>query len=1273
MSTVSKLQIVLEATTTAFDRGLRKAQDGLNAFAKQTDKIHAKMESFQKRHQGAFDAMQAIGAASAVGLVAIGAGIKATTDEAMKFESAMAEVKKVVNFESPDGIKQMRAELEELSTRVPIAFDGLAKIAAAAGQSGIATNEISRFTEAAAMMGTAFDITAEEAGQAMAEMRTAFKMSQDEVETLADKINYLGNTSPNSAAKIMQITQAVGAVAELGGFAADQTAALASVIVGIDPSNVATGLKNISLQLTAGTSATKSQRAAFEALGLSAEEVAKKMKEDAVGTLLEITQLVGEKIPEYEQSAVSSMLVGREALPVFAQLVQNQDLAREKVEAMGDAIKYAGSMSQEAANINNTSAAKMEMFKNATQNAKAAIGDAFLPALGALAEALLPVINGIKQFAQENPTMVTAITGIVGGVLVLGTALGAIGLAVPLVTTALGGLTAIAGLVGAAIGAISLPVVAVVAAIAALVAAGVWLYNNWDMVKAKATEVWSAIPEYASQAWQWIQGVWSGVGAWFGGIWDSVVSSVNTAWVAIKQAFANWLAGMPAPVQEMVANIGSIFSGIATIASAVWSGITAVAKTVFSAVVAVWQGLSSAVSSAWQGIVSVASSVWNSVKSTVTSAINAIKPVISSIGAFFSAAWQGLVAVASSVWSAIKAAAMLGIAAIKASLTAGVTGFAVIFNAGFNAVKTVVSTVFNAIKALVRGDINGVKTAIQSGLSQLGGIARTAMSQMVSAITSIGGRLRQAGSEIVQGLINGISAKMEAAVAKIREMASRMKNAVTGFFDINSPSRVMKQIGEWVSEGLALGVAAKAPLAAKEAKKLAEATKKAFDDEIKSLDRSILVNKLKLQGDPNAEFTADVVSGKYGDPTNKTALQPLFDKKQQELDLANQLKGLDEYNGKLADINRQIALVGNSSKVQEFLYDVEKGSNLTEKQVIGVVNALRKLEEAESRFKLDTEIQKSNDALERHLYLATQTADKYAAMRYDLAAQGFNQEQINHLVGNQQKTDAVNDFTNLQKNYTFETDAQRLKREYDEKLAIVTSYEQQIGDTIGAATAVKQALFEEHFAKVLDLEMKNYNERLGLQQQALGLASGVWDSMTDIVKKSFGEQSIAAKIMFVGQKALSMAQAVINTELAATKALAEGGMIMGIPMATAVRAAGYASVGLIAGQTISNLVGQAHDGIMSVPKSGTWNLEKGERVLPRHTAKALDAKLDSMGSGASHITINQHITVNADGTADVQQEQSNAMGQALKNGMLAVINGEIRQGGAIYNFVRNQR
>ncbi|UTW68688.1 phage tail tape measure protein [Anaerobacillus sp. HL2] len=41
-------------------------------------------------------------------------------------------------------------------------------------------------------MGVAFDVTADEAGQMMAEWRTAFKMNQTEVSTLADQINYLG-------------------------------------------------------------------------------------------------------------------------------------------------------------------------------------------------------------------------------------------------------------------------------------------------------------------------------------------------------------------------------------------------------------------------------------------------------------------------------------------------------------------------------------------------------------------------------------------------------------------------------------------------------------------------------------------------------------------------------------------------------------------------------------------------------------------------------------------------------------------------------------------------------------------------------------------------------------------------------------------------------------------------------------------------------------------------------------------------------------------------
>ena len=53
----------------------------------------------------------------------------------------------------------------------------------------------------------------------------------------------------------------------------------------------------------------------------------------------------------------------------------------------------------------------------------------------------------------------------------------------------------------------------------------------------------------------------------------------------------------------------------------------------------------------------------------------------------------------------------------------------------------------------------------------------------------------------------------------------------------------------------------------------------------------------------------------------------------------------------------------------------------------------------------------------------------------------------------------------------------------------------------------------------------------------------------------------------------------------------------------------------------SALHGQAHDGIDSVPETGTWLLQKGERVTTAKTSAKLDATLDrvatqSTGSGA---------------------------------------------------------
>ncbi|MEI2415500.1 hypothetical protein V8Z80_04880 [Orrella sp. JC864] len=152
---------------------------------------------------------------------------------------------------------------------------------------------------------------------------------------------------------------------------------------------------------------------------------------------------------------------------------------------------------------------------------------------------------------------------------------------------------------------------------------------------------------------------------------------------------------------------------------------------------------------------------------------------------------------------------------------------------------------------------------------------------------------------------------------------------------------------------------------------------------------------------------------------------------------------------------------------------------------------------------------------------------------------------------------------------------------------------------------------EETYASAVAEINRQNNDRLTNIQTAYKTASlAMFADMTmqtvgmlDMMGK---EGSAAYKALFLASKAAAIAQAIVNTEEAATKALTMG-PVLGIPMSTLVRVTGYASVASIAAQTI---VGMAHDGIDAVPQTGTWLLEKGERVMTAQTSARLDSTLD---------------------------------------------------------------
>lgn len=335
--------------------------------------------------------------------------------DAMKFESAMADVSKVVNM-TGDEFKEMRQDIIDMSKRIPMTAEEISKIVAAGGQAGLDKNELLEFAEDAAKMGVAFDISAEQAGDMMAKWRTAFKMSQEDVFSLADKINYLGDTTAASADKISDVVTRIGPLGEVGGVASGEIAALGASMVstGVESEVAATGIKNMILGMTAGESATSTQADAFSKLGLNATEMAKRMQVDAKGAILDVLSAL-KNLDESERASTLKDLFGKESIGAIAPLISNLDAVRDNFEKVGESGEYAGSVNQEFANRAATAENSMILLKNAVNGLSIELGNSLVPMVTSGVKGITEFMEIASKAMSACPGLASAVYGITIG------------------------------------------------------------------------------------------------------------------------------------------------------------------------------------------------------------------------------------------------------------------------------------------------------------------------------------------------------------------------------------------------------------------------------------------------------------------------------------------------------------------------------------------------------------------------------------------------------------------------------------------------------------------------------------------------------------------------------------------------------------------------------------------------------------------------------------------------------------------------------------------
>lgn len=391
---------------------LEKSQKSLAGQIDETkEKIKRQQNAFKNFDAASGKITMAIGSFKAVGGAVSSAksAIEGPVQASMKMEDAMADLAKVSDF-TPEGLAEMQRKLEKMSLTIPMSADGLAQIAAAAAGAGVAQDELLGFTEQAAKMAVAFDMTAEQAGTMMAKWQSGMKLTMSQTYALADAVNGLSNNNAALANQIGDTVQRYGALGKVAGLSEKQTAALAASLIasGASSETAATGMKAFMGTLAKGAQLSERQQAALANIGIpDVKQLQKDLQKDAAGTIVKVLEGLN-GLSEERRTMYLNVLFGETGSEALGPLLQNLDAVKKNFDYVADEANTAGSMEKEFEARSKTTSNSLILLKNSADYVARAFGDQFLGPIRRVALYMGGLAEVAGSWVREHTKLVKA-------------------------------------------------------------------------------------------------------------------------------------------------------------------------------------------------------------------------------------------------------------------------------------------------------------------------------------------------------------------------------------------------------------------------------------------------------------------------------------------------------------------------------------------------------------------------------------------------------------------------------------------------------------------------------------------------------------------------------------------------------------------------------------------------------------------------------------------------------------------------------------------------
>ena len=398
----------------ATEQDLQKLKKQMKSFGSVTKQ---QLQAVGNDFKNAGDKMQEASQKLSKFSIMAGAGILGMTKTAIDFEEAFTGVEKTVDG-TTEQLANLKQGIRDMAKEIPASTTEIASVAEAAGQLGIATDDVLEFTRVMIDLGNSTNLSADEAASSLAKFSNIMGTTSDNYSRLGSTIVDLGNNFATTEADITAMAMRIAGAGKTIGLSEANVLSLATALssVGIEAEMGGSAISKLMINMSTSVEQADGHLKDFAKIaGMSAKDFQKAFKEDAAGALAEFIKGLSntERYGASTLQMIADLGMGEVRLrDTMLRAANASGVFTESLELGNKAWQDNNALTNEANKRYSTTKSQMQISINKIKDLSISLGTKLLPIVQKGLTFLNKLADSFGNMSDETQNTILKLAGL---------------------------------------------------------------------------------------------------------------------------------------------------------------------------------------------------------------------------------------------------------------------------------------------------------------------------------------------------------------------------------------------------------------------------------------------------------------------------------------------------------------------------------------------------------------------------------------------------------------------------------------------------------------------------------------------------------------------------------------------------------------------------------------------------------------------------------------------------------------------------------------------